>query len=142
MKIQETSDEIAKLTFDLGRCLRQKMLRSTEGCMHIPQMHALLFLQSQPGITMKELAEMLRVTSPSATTFVDRLVKLGHIRRARDATNRRLVRLHLTPAGAVALKKTMLQRRKILLEIVSVLSLSDQITLKSIMQKLLIRCSK
>jgi len=135
-----SADDIAKLTFELGRCLKQKMLHTVDGCMHIPQMHALLYIQSHPGITMKELAEMLRVTSPSATSFVDRLVKIGHIKRATDVTNRRLVRLHITNAGAESLKKTMSEHRKILLHILSVLSPTDQESLRSIMQKLITHC--
>jgi DNA-binding MarR family transcriptional regulator len=136
------TDDIAQLTFDLGRCLRQKMLQCSDSGMHIPQMHALLFIQSHPGITMKELATMMRVTSPSATSFVDRLVKLGHVRRASDATNRKLVRLHLTEDGAESLKHTMADRRKMLLHILSVLSPADQESLKSIMQKLITHCSR
>lgn len=136
------TDDIAKLTFDLGRCLKQKMLHNVDGCMHMPQMHALLYIQSHPGITMKELAEMLRVTSPSATSFVDRLVKIGHITRATDATNRRLVRLHITDAGAQSLEKTMSEHRKILFQILSVLSPADQVSLKSIMEKLITHCSR
>lgn len=136
------TDDIAKLVFDLGRCLKQKAFQGPDGCMHMPQMHALLYIQSHPGITMKELAEMLRVTSPSATSFVDRLVKAGHITRATDATNRRLVRLHITDAGAESLKKTMFEHRKILLQILSVLSPTDQLALRSIMQKLITHCSR
>ena len=66
-------DDIATLTFDMGRCLRQKMLQCDIGGLHMPQVHTLLFVQNKPGLTMKELALMLRVTSPSATSFVDRL---------------------------------------------------------------------
>lgn len=142
MNQNPATDDIAKLMFDLGRCLKQKTLQSPEGCMHMPQMHALLYIQSHPGITMKELAEMLRVTSPSATSFVDRLVKVGHVTRATDATNRRLVRLHITDAGAKSLEKTMSEHRKILFHILSVLSPADQVSLQSIMEKLITHCSR
>ena len=104
-------------------------------------MHALLFIQSKPGITMKELAGLLRVTSPSTTSFVDRLVKLGHVRRARDVTNRKLVRLYLTDEGETSLKVTMEKRRDMLLDILSVLSPSEQESLRTVMQKLIANCS-
>jgi DNA-binding MarR family transcriptional regulator len=136
------TDDIAQLTFELGRCLKQKMLQCSDGCMHMPQMHALMFIEAKPGMTMKELASMMRVTSPSATSFVDRLVKLGFVSRATDATNRRLVRLRVTETGSSALKDMMSERSKVLSDMMSVLSSDDQAALKSIMEKLIRHCSR
>jgi DNA-binding MarR family transcriptional regulator len=46
------------------------------------------------------LAGQLGLNSASATALVDRLERLGHVRRIRDTADRRRVRLEVTPAAA------------------------------------------
>lgn len=132
-------DEMAHIAFDVARYMRQRMLQKACGPTHIAQVHALLAIQSHPGMTMKELATTMHITSPSATTFVDRLVRLGHVKRLSDAMNRKLVRLHVTEKGQIALQEAMAERRKVLAEILSALSPSELLSLKSIMKKILTR---
>jgi DNA-binding MarR family transcriptional regulator len=43
------------------------------------------------------LGESLRLNSPSVTALVDRLERLGHVRRQRDPADRRRVLLTVTP---------------------------------------------
>lgn len=104
------------------------------------QIHALLIIQEREGLTMKELAMMMHVTSPSATSFVDRLVKLGYVERIHDPGNRRLVRLSITEKGALMLKNKIAERRKMFGELLRVLPESDQRILSEILRKLLSGC--
>lgn len=67
------------------------------------QMRVLWLLSSRTGATMGEIAEMLGVTRPSATSVVDRLASGGYVRRERDESDRRTVRLRLLPKGAATL---------------------------------------
>lgn len=90
------------------------------------QMHGLFIIAEHPNITMKELAEALHVTSPSATSFVDRLVKLKWVKRSADRKNRKLVRLSLKPAGTAALRTGMKQHSAMMHELFSLLSNHDQ----------------
>lgn len=46
------------------------------------------------------IARALHLDPPRVTRITDRLVSLGYIERAPDASDRRLCRLHLTPAGS------------------------------------------
>ena len=48
---------------------------------------------------MRDVAKELDSALSTATTVVDRLVKRGLVRREGDETNRRVVRLSLTPDG-------------------------------------------
>ena len=45
------------------------------------------------------LGERLRLGSASVTALVDRLERLGHVRRIRDDADRRRVRLEVTPSA-------------------------------------------
>ncbi|MEK7217947.1 MAG: MarR family transcriptional regulator, partial [Patescibacteria group bacterium] len=99
--MQSAADAIIHLSFDLSRVIRHMMLCVHEEGVHVNflQIHALALIEQHPGMTMKELAEALRVASPSATSFVNRLVRGKLVSRVRDAKNRKLVRLTLTREG-------------------------------------------
>ncbi|MER7460703.1 MarR family transcriptional regulator [Micromonospora sp. NPDC126480] len=56
-------------------------------------------LQGDP-ITPGRLGEQLNLSSGSVTALIDRLERAGHIRRDRDATDRRKVLLHYADRGA------------------------------------------
>lgn len=66
------------------------------------QLRVMAHVRETPGVTAGELAERLTVTPPTISGIVDRLVKLGLIRRQDDDSDRRLVRNHLTLEGESA----------------------------------------
>lgn len=66
------------------------------------QLRVLFLVRNDPGVTAGELATRLSVTPPTISGIVDRLVKLGLIRREDDESDRRLVRNQLTDAGESA----------------------------------------
>ncbi|MGW0365229.1 MarR family winged helix-turn-helix transcriptional regulator [Streptomyces sp. NPDC002990] len=51
----------------------------------------------RPPVTPGVLREQLRLTSGAVTACLDRLEKAGHIRRVRNATDRRVVHLDYQP---------------------------------------------
>ncbi|MCL5436042.1 MAG: MarR family transcriptional regulator [Patescibacteria group bacterium] len=57
-----------------------------------------------PGLPMRHVAQHFFITPPSATSLVDAMVKDGYIKRVVDSTDRRLVRLQITPSGRRHLK--------------------------------------
>ncbi|WP_380281988.1 MarR family winged helix-turn-helix transcriptional regulator [Kitasatospora purpeofusca] len=58
---------------------------------------------ASPGITPGRLGEELGLSSGAVTAVLDRLERAGHIRRTRDAADRRLVLVHYLPgAGRMA----------------------------------------
>lgn len=63
------------------------------------QLRVLFLVGATPGVTAGELATRLAVTPPTISGIVDRLVKMGLMRREDDDSDRRLVRNHLTEAG-------------------------------------------
>jgi DNA-binding MarR family transcriptional regulator len=66
------------------------------------QLRVLFLVRETPGVTAGELATRLQVTPPTISGIVDRLVRIGLIRREDDDSDRRLVRNHLTDAGEAA----------------------------------------
>ena len=64
-----------------------------------------IIAESSDPVTMRDVAEKLGITPPSATALVGRLVKKGYIKRRRDPADRRRILLVMTPAGRQALQR-------------------------------------
>ncbi len=140
MKRTDVTDGIMQATFEIGRSLRRRMLSSSNSDMHMGQLHCLGLVQEQDGITMKEIATMLQIASPSATSFVDRLVQLGYVLRKQDQKNRKLVRLTITTSGKRILKEKMAGKKKMFQGLLRALSKKDQQTLLTILHIMLKSC--
>lgn len=134
-------DGILQTVFELGRVMRKKMMKSGKDDLHFGQLHVLAFAAEKPGITMSEIAELMQVSSPTATSFVDRLAKIGLLVRKHDTKNRTLVRLKITSEGKTLLKRKMAEKRKSFALLLSVLSPKDQASFLVILRKILLSCS-
>jgi DNA-binding MarR family transcriptional regulator len=64
-----------------------------------PQFIAMVLLWEQDGQTVGDLGEKLFLQSNTLTPMLKRLETLGYIRRNRDPTDERQVRIDLTEAG-------------------------------------------
>jgi len=63
------------------------------------QLWALLAISQQPGIKVGALARELAVHQSTASNLLDRLAELGHITRAREGSDQRVVSVYLTASG-------------------------------------------
>ena len=71
-------------------------------------------LQRQPGLSQKELAEILEVEPITVARLLDRLERRGMVERRPDAADRRVWRLHLLPAARPVLAQLAAQRDALL----------------------------
>jgi DNA-binding MarR family transcriptional regulator len=63
------------------------------------QLRVLFLLRGEPAASLGDVAAHLDVSAPTASGFVDRLVRQGLLRREVDERDRRVVRHRLTPRG-------------------------------------------
>lgn len=91
------------LLHDVARLLRVKAdKRARQHGMTRAQWAILIWLERQPGITQKELSELLEVEPITVARLIDRLEARGMVERRPDPRDRRIWRLHLlTPAHDV-----------------------------------------
>ncbi len=135
-----SQDKLIDLAFSFSRIMHRKMAEASRDQHSVKnwlQMHALCVIDEKPGITMKDLAGVLMITAPTATTFVGRLVRLGCVQRVADPKNRKLVRLRITNKGRQLMKETMQRRMSVLRAVISHLSAKDQADLARIYRKLI-----
>lgn len=131
-------DRVIESTFEIGRIMRHRMkCEAKDNRINFLQIHALMLISEQDGITMHELADALHVTSPSATSFVNRLVKMQWLERMHDPHNRKLVRLRVTAKGKALLREKLMLRQKLMREFFSLLGAAEQASLAALHEKLI-----
>ena len=70
-------------------------------------------LEDEDGLTPGELAERLQVTTPTIVKMATRMEGSDLLRRARDPTDARLVRLYLTDRGRAAIGPVEAERLRL-----------------------------
>ena len=88
--------DLISLIFNTGQVLREKNKEKTCSFLH---MQTLRYIKEQKEVAMKELANYLHITPPSATSLVNSLAAEGLVERIEDEADRRAVQLKITAAG-------------------------------------------
>lgn len=102
--------EQARYIFTTGRSIRdfvdrniasqlaEEGVRSVCGELSVTQMHALMMIQKRDKVSITELATLMGVSVPSASTLVDRLVEKGALTREPSLSDRRRMDVRIAPA--------------------------------------------
>ena len=86
------------------------------------QFAALNFLKDQSNVTIGDLAEFSQLSKSSATQLIERLVKMGLVKRISDSKDRRIIRLAITTKGEkefIILKKKIMEKMNRILSKIS-----------------------
>ena len=99
--------------FAASRLIHERTRKKGSDLFSMLKLKTLDYIAEQHNPLMKDVAAHLCITPPSATSLVDGLVKSKLLARHLDTTDRRLIRLLLTPQGRTALDRghTELARR-------------------------------
>jgi DNA-binding MarR family transcriptional regulator len=91
--------------------LARELRRETEALgVTAPQATLLWLVREHPGLTLRELAALERISAPSLSGHVDRLEQAGLLERVRSHEDRRRVGLELTPVGSRLLRRVRARR--------------------------------
>lgn len=102
------------LLHDVARLLRiEGDRRARLRGMTRAQWAILIWLERQPGLSQKELAELLEVEPITVARLIDRLEANGMVERRPDPKDRRIWRLHLQPAAHAELEEISRQRAEL-----------------------------
>jgi DNA-binding MarR family transcriptional regulator len=111
---QDLERDFFLLLHDVARLIRVEAdKRARRHGMTRAQWALLIRLEQNPGLSQKEVADLLEVEPISVARLVDRLEAGGLIERRPDASDRRIWRLHLLPAAAAALDEIAVQRAEL-----------------------------
>lgn len=107
--------DILFLIHDLARHLRLEADRRAGGHGLTRAQWVILFrLDRQPGLSQKELAELVEVEPITIARLIDRLEERGMVERRSDPGDRRVWRLHLLPPARPVLEALHQERHAIL----------------------------
>jgi DNA-binding MarR family transcriptional regulator len=110
------------------------------GRMSLVHLNVLFALSSEGPLPMNGLAELLDVSQASATGIVDRMEQRGLVTRERDAEDRRVVRVVLTPEGDGLIEQLAANRRDKLGQLLDSLAEDDAAALLKGLRAL--RCAR
>jgi DNA-binding MarR family transcriptional regulator len=89
---------LAELVLAVTRSLTWRIRDPSEARLSPAKLRILHRLQAGP-ISMREVAEAMRLTKPAATLAIDQLEQDGLVARATDETDRRQINVRLTRIG-------------------------------------------
>lgn len=103
------------LLHDVARLIRHEAdRRAAAHEMTRAQWVILIWLERQPGLSQKELAEIIEVEPITVARLIDRLEARGMVERRPDPKDRRIWRLHLLPPAMPVLTEMEDERADIL----------------------------
>ncbi|HYZ22241.1 MAG TPA: MarR family transcriptional regulator [Rhodopila sp.] len=112
--MHEFQRDLLFLLHDVARLLRvEGDKRARSHGMTRAQWGILVWLERQPGISQKELSELLEVEPITVARLIDRLEARGMVERRPDPRDRRIWRLHLRPQAYGVLHEIDQQRAEI-----------------------------
>lgn len=98
--LRADAERLADIITALQRCFILTLSKELgRGNVSFPQYCLLGFLANQPHLTMTEIAQKMGHTTAAATGLVDRLEKLGHVRRVHAQEDRRKILVEITSTG-------------------------------------------
>lgn len=116
--------------------IRHERNSITRGDLTVPQLWALELMRERGACPLHDLVAALQLKPSTGTLFVDRLVGTGLARRARDAGDRRSVRVALTPRGRRTLRQIEQQRRRASLQLFRTFTPGERGTYLILIEKL------
>jgi len=111
--------QLISMVFSTSRLIRERAKdREKIDPFSFLQLETLRYVAEKGNPSMKDVADYLCVTPPSATSLINSLAKAGQLERIHDKNDRRFVRLVVTPKGKTVLasgfKKITTRMRRVL----------------------------
>ncbi|MDD3487200.1 MAG: MarR family winged helix-turn-helix transcriptional regulator [Candidatus Moranbacteria bacterium] len=129
------SEKITTAIFSLGRLIRKAVPENIQG-LSVLQIEALRFIRGGGKVLMRDVADYLYITPPSATSLVDDLVKKGLVERLGDPKDRRVTKIFLTIKGKKILEKSLQKKLENFRKRVEILSAKEKEALLKILEKM------
>ena len=138
MPLEQFADRLGRL---MPRLMRHLMTQDrnylARGLITLPQLWALHEVAERKTCTMCMLAQALGLKSSTVTGLVDRLIKLGLLKRFNSQTDRRVVLAEITPKGRKILEHLDAERHKSVIHMFQHVSQKERAAYLDIIEKIL-----
>ena len=137
------AERLADIFTTLQRCFILTLSKELgRGNVSFPQYCLLGFLSQQKHLTMTDIAHRMGHTTAAATGLVDRLEKLGHVRRVHAKDDRRKILVQITASGAALVGEVREDMVNTLLEMMAQLTPPEQQAWLQIYEKIFAFCQQ
>lgn len=138
MNSKSLDDQIIDNVFKMSRLVKHEMQPNfTFLNLTLIQVHCLVFVHENKRLSMHEIAETFKITMPTTTSMIDKLVKLKLIKRFGDNADRRKILVTLTEKGNSIFEKIRKHKCVSIDKIMSKLTIEEKNQLVKITNKLI-----
>ena len=131
------TEELMKNIMLIRRGIMKTFFRlSGLGKFTIPQFSSLLLIESSGDLKMKDIAKELNISLPAATGMINRLYKIGMVKRVFDEKDRRIIRITLTPRGKAIIENMRNQHKKMIENVFGKLTKKERADYLKIVRKI------
>ncbi|MFH1477566.1 MAG: MarR family transcriptional regulator [Verrucomicrobiota bacterium] len=138
MSLEQFAGRLGRL---MPRLMRHLMTQDrnylARGLITLPQLWALHQVAERKTCAMRLLAQTLGLKSSTVTGLVDRLVKLGLLKRFNSQADRRVVLAAITPKGRKILEHLYAERHKSIMHMFQHISPEERAAYLDIIEKIL-----
>ena len=129
--------KVISLVFSVSRLIREKYVydKSSSQLSYL-NLETLRYVKEKKDPLMKNVADYLCITPPSATSLIDSLVKVDLLKRIFDDNDRRSIRLKITNQGKKMIGKNLVEITARMKKALSPLNKEEQEKLIKILKKL------
>ena len=129
VSLQEFADRLNELMPTIAReFLRRQTIEFFKGKITVPQLCVLDFLYRYGPSKMTDLAHSMDVTTAAMTGVVERLVRDAYAVRVFDSTDRRIIKITLSPAGTALVRSIIAQKRQMIIRVFGKISQHERET--------------
>jgi len=134
--IKSFSEEVLNLMPHIFKGVLHQSDALASGRITIPQFLTLNLISAKEPVKMKEVAESLDITLPGATGIVQRLFKMGMVKRVYDEADRRIIKIVLTSKGKNIVEEVKTKRKELIESIFGELTEEERQNYLHILRKL------
>ena len=140
-RLRADAERLADIFTVLQRCFVLKLSNELAlGNVSFSQYCLLSFLREKEPLSMTEIAQRMAHTTAAATGLVDRLEKLGHVKRAHGKDDRRKIHVQITASGAALVADVREDIISNLLKMMAALNAREQKSWLQIYEKIFTYC--
>jgi DNA-binding MarR family transcriptional regulator len=141
--LRADAERLADIFTTLQRCFILTLSKELgRGNVSFPQYCLLGFLSQDKRLTMTDIAHKMGHTTAAATGLVDRLEKLGHVRRGHARDDRRKILVQITASGTALVSEVREDMVNTLLEMMAHLDPSEKVAWLQIYEKIFAFCQQ
>lgn len=127
--------EIINLIFRMRQLMHERIENDRDEKISLLQMITLCYIQKRNPL-MKDIAEYLLITPPSATSLLNSIISAGLAKRESEKNDRRIVRIKITKKGEEHIKNNYKKISEKIRKNLEVLDEKEQKQLSEILKKI------